>query len=612
MYPTMSYNQAHHGIELSFPGKPDSDIREQMKAHGFRYHRGKNLWFAKQTDERDAFARSLCGEKEIAQEPKEQEKLYRYYSRRPVDLGTYPKKDGSPVNIVNFDSRIPVEDGSIRAWGYVEYTKPLTQKDIDDYELTPAPGLEKTNSKKTKEEKSPKTARKENTFAAHYDKVGDTPILANGDVSLFDHYEAYIEDLNIHFRRFDGGNSLHFTDLTNAGKNGKTCDKDAVFLRSRSSQESLVCLLYNNFGIKTIAQLHAALKEGKSFGDAVQVEKRELKGVDTFSPFVETKPLAKIPERWNKRNFAIALLSGQVYGGQIDQILTDDYRYDAATNFREGTPICVPATARNIVEDWSTLASVRSSDVKPDGTCKIDFYNGYSTSKTYYFDLKCDIGEGKRREDEREAGIQRHNEMLMRSCIKVSPEAIDPKKIYTLTTLETCTNSGVYGTIKENIQGEVLRERLDPDHLYMHILGVSEMQIQPDRLYSVSNFHNRRSDSAEKDDRIIDCGNWENLVTGKALLELTGEGMYFPDIKEAHGEYRNYEMAHKTLEAFASGRSRFMLGHNSTDYTHSLSCLEKEYARASAKQSLDNILKAAQGRTTDKQTPGREIPSHSR
>ena len=42
------------------------------------------------------------------------------------------------MEIVNFDKRIPVENEPFHAWGYVEYQKPLTEKQADDYELRPA------------------------------------------------------------------------------------------------------------------------------------------------------------------------------------------------------------------------------------------------------------------------------------------------------------------------------------------------------------------------------------------------------------------------------------------------------------------------------------------
>lgn len=67
--------------------------------------------------------------------------LYKYYStQRPVDIGTYPKGPGNkPDEIQNFDKRIPVEGGAFLAWGYLTYTRPLTEQDIFDYELRPCP-----------------------------------------------------------------------------------------------------------------------------------------------------------------------------------------------------------------------------------------------------------------------------------------------------------------------------------------------------------------------------------------------------------------------------------------------------------------------------------------
>ena len=62
---------------------------------------------------------------------------YRYYStQRPVDLGTFPKsQDNAPVSINNFDRRCMVADCVKPACGYLIYLKPLTQKQMEDYEL---------------------------------------------------------------------------------------------------------------------------------------------------------------------------------------------------------------------------------------------------------------------------------------------------------------------------------------------------------------------------------------------------------------------------------------------------------------------------------------------
>ena len=63
-----------------------------------------------------------------------------YSTQRPVDIGTFPKPPyNKPDEIFNYDQRIPVENGSFLAWGYLTYTRPLTEKQASDYELRPAP-----------------------------------------------------------------------------------------------------------------------------------------------------------------------------------------------------------------------------------------------------------------------------------------------------------------------------------------------------------------------------------------------------------------------------------------------------------------------------------------
>lgn len=61
----------------------------------------------------------------------------RYYSRlRPVDIGTYPK--GITLdNVVNFDNKIYCEEIGREAWGYFETKAVLTDKQLEEYELTP-------------------------------------------------------------------------------------------------------------------------------------------------------------------------------------------------------------------------------------------------------------------------------------------------------------------------------------------------------------------------------------------------------------------------------------------------------------------------------------------
>ena len=67
--------------------------------------------------------------------------LYKYYSTQcPVDIGTFPKPPrNAPDEIVNYDQRVPVENGAFMAWGHLTYTRPLTKRQASDYELRPSP-----------------------------------------------------------------------------------------------------------------------------------------------------------------------------------------------------------------------------------------------------------------------------------------------------------------------------------------------------------------------------------------------------------------------------------------------------------------------------------------
>ena len=69
-----------------------------------------------------------------------EQEFYCYYStQRPVDIGTFPKPPGNePTEIHNFDKRISIEHETFSAWGVLTYAKPLTEKEINDYELRPS------------------------------------------------------------------------------------------------------------------------------------------------------------------------------------------------------------------------------------------------------------------------------------------------------------------------------------------------------------------------------------------------------------------------------------------------------------------------------------------
>lgn len=511
-------NHEHNGIELIFPERPNRDMINQLKERGFRWHAKRQLWFAKKTDEREAFASRIVGESQPEKAQAEAKEIAEKIKRG--------------------------ED------------------------------------------------REGNTFAAHYDKIGDTGIYDSGEIQISDVMEAYIRDLNVYYRRTWGGDYICITDLEGSGKAGAECTSWSF---NPPPGAHLCDQLHNKENIKTVADLVTALKEGHEFSYVSMYERKE-KGIDVFSPFVETKPLKKTPSKWNKRNFTQALLSGQIYRGTLDERLTDDYAMDAANNFSSGTPLSISASARRAVEDWSSLDYVYpSKDPSKDGTIELNF-SSVGTLKTFYFDITCDIKEGKRREDERLAGIARYNNMLKGSCIQLKANEIDPGKVYTLKTLDTGTNSGVYAVKSETVQGHVLRDRLDPP--YMDVVSIQEFEIEPDKVYSVSNFYRRLPPDREEDSRVIHCGNWKEIATGKALLELTGEGVYFPQISEEKEYGPTCEKAIAALQRFESGQLRWGVGQKGISYTREINKLKAEMTRlAPRKSALDTLISSASART---------------
>lgn len=62
--------------------------------------------------------------------------MTKYYSeRRPLLPGGYPEKSKA-LQIVNFDERIYCEEIAAEAWGYIEYSEPLSAEQAEAYELT--------------------------------------------------------------------------------------------------------------------------------------------------------------------------------------------------------------------------------------------------------------------------------------------------------------------------------------------------------------------------------------------------------------------------------------------------------------------------------------------
>ena len=60
---TLLINKKLNGIEVVFESKPAQAVIDSLKSNGFRWHKVKKLWYAKNTAKRLAFAESIVGKK---------------------------------------------------------------------------------------------------------------------------------------------------------------------------------------------------------------------------------------------------------------------------------------------------------------------------------------------------------------------------------------------------------------------------------------------------------------------------------------------------------------------------------------------------------------------
>lgn len=62
MATTYRTNEEHKGIEIMFDAKPNEEVRASLKENGFRWHKQKKLWYAKETEERLSLAQRIADE----------------------------------------------------------------------------------------------------------------------------------------------------------------------------------------------------------------------------------------------------------------------------------------------------------------------------------------------------------------------------------------------------------------------------------------------------------------------------------------------------------------------------------------------------------------------
>lgn len=154
----------------------------------------------------------------------------------------------------------------------------------------------------------------------------------------------YFKAENMKVSRYSGFDDWRITDLTNALVPGKDCIEYCLksengphgnldttnFILSKFGDdlkalwnfcESLELVGYDSFTTKGIIIYHSTEK-----------------GIRVFSPFNlnQVKPLKSMPKKWTLSHVRSAIINNQFKDLKCNYVLTDDYAYDSAVNFRKG------------------------------------------------------------------------------------------------------------------------------------------------------------------------------------------------------------------------------------------------------------------------------------
>ena len=157
------------------------------------------------------------------------------------------------------------------------------------------------------------------------------------------HGTRYFEKEKVSVWVASDGSSAQIIDLSNAMQRGKACSywqfsttpyytqADGMFI---SEYVELAYPIRND----SFADLIALLRSGAvaCCVDHLNVSSGNFASMHVYSPFVAVKPVKLNLARLNASAVARAILAGQIRGGRVDEITTDDYAFDAAYDFQRG------------------------------------------------------------------------------------------------------------------------------------------------------------------------------------------------------------------------------------------------------------------------------------
>lgn len=607
-------NREVNGIELTFPaGKPEAPVLAALRDAGFRWHNKKKVWYARNTADHvravEGFVDLGNSDPSFGITPNGTVDIEEIRKQRSVSLGQN-LGDGGQGRRLGARGRGPgAREGASEFANSDAVSKKLSSEVGHKF------GADKAQNNTKKEKGSGERGSvgasagtvKPACIADFYQRVGNSDICRDstteGALWSSSFGSAYYSDINAYIAvKLE---SAYVVELDNAMKRGKTCKVYSIYAYGKDMR----LYLANECGVRTPKDLYNLVRSGRELPGNGRLSVREDKGVDVFSPFIPIKPLKEIPEKWRKGDLVRAIMSGQVYSGTWKEYLTDDYGLDAARGFLRGKKVDLPEQAQDLVENCrDPYIKTKSMDAKGMATVSFSYVN---EAKTFLFDLNCDLAQSMERQRAADWAVKEHNERIKASIVKLSPSDIDEGKVYVVDRVVEDENTGKLGVAPEILQGFVLMELLDYGATVGGITGVKEAELVPGRLYEVANYSQRRQ-YADPDDRIVDMGNWQQLASGKAVKELTEEGIR---LKMSIGGYerpRSFVQAKRTCMEHLAGTRFWGPGVCKVDYTESLEKLENEEARIArdrlkTQPSLESMIENADRNRVARENSGLSI-----
>jgi len=334
-----------------------------------------------------------------------------------------------------------------------------------------------------------------------YDSVDGVSIFESADASIWEHHEGYFADINAFVSVKP--QRIVIKDLRNALTPGRECERLVLEPENVYSSECLFSGLNTFHEVYDKFYVHGELPDCRAY-------RSQIRSMQTFTPFKLIRPIQP-PAKWTLPHVWKAILSGQVFDGQVDGRYTDDYAYDAAMNFRSGVKLHLPSFAQELIESpsgWHVTASGQD-----DGIISLSV-NCYSFHfNTLLFDTKCDWPENIRRRQQRAEELQKHNaEMQARLLTReqVMEKASDGL-LFDATVLRMNDNTGRYETHSELLmRSQVVEEECS----WRNIVDIAIHPIEDDALFDID-----CGSLLQADGRVMLAENGA-VVTGKTLLEL--------------------------------------------------------------------------------------------